>query len=580
LAIRFTNATTTLRDDASTGVATKLADLVVEDDGMGSNTLSLATGLDSASFEIVGGALYLKAGVQLRYETKASYAVRVQATDSSLPFSTITADFTLTITDADVTPTNLSLSNTTVADDAGIGALVGTLTTTGGGFNAGFSYSLVPGQGSDDNDSFTVVGDTIRINTVLNYATKSSYAVRIRTTSSAGGSLERAFTIVVTDANNPPSAVLLSRTSLSVPESLRPTIAIPLASITVIDDALGTNTLTLAGDDAAFFSISDGQIWLRPGIDFDYGVKNRYTVTVSARDASLTGSTSVAASFVLEITNDPNYLGREYLEPGLGETDTDSGNRSGNRGLIKRGAGTTILGGTSTHSGGTTVEAGEVIVRNAAALGSGRLTVKAGATVQFDVHDGTVAIGGLTVEPGGRLDVGYGKFTVPAGGYTLAAVRQLLLGGFVNGWAGPIGLASRSAPSINGGNVGYVVDDNGSITVGFAANGDTNLDGAVDLVDISNLISSGKFDAGAASDWTDGDFNYDGFVDILDILNFQITGLVDAGPYIPTPQPSSAAASTAQSLSASEAAFIAFAVDAISTESVQPAAKKVRFASV
>jgi autotransporter-associated beta strand protein len=355
-----------------------------------------------------------------------------------------------------------------------------------------------------------------------------------------------------------------------------------VASIAVIDDALGTNTVTLTGPDALMFETTEGQLYLRPGIDFDYGVKKEYIVIVSARDASLIGSTPVSDRFTLSIDNDPAYHGREYLEPTSGETVTDTTIRSGVVQLIKREAGTTILTAASTHAGGTMVEAGEVVVRDTGALGSGRLTVKSGATVQFDVHSGNVAMGGLTVEPGGRIEIGYGRFTVPQGvsplGYSLPTIRQQLLGGFLNNWVGVDGYGTRSAGSVQGGNVGYIVNGDKSITVGFAANGDTNLDGMIDLLDLSNFIASGKFDKGTASDWVDGDFNYDGIVDILDATSLISTGLVDAGAYIPAASPSATAAGTLSTLSPTEAAFLSLVANDASAASTS--VKKVRFAKL
>ncbi len=57
----------------------KVADINVTDDALGTEALSL-TGADAASFEIVGSSLYLKAGVTLNYEAKASYNVTVTPT--------------------------------------------------------------------------------------------------------------------------------------------------------------------------------------------------------------------------------------------------------------------------------------------------------------------------------------------------------------------------------------------------------------------------------------------------------------------------------------------------------------------
>lgn len=476
------------------------------------------------------------------------------------------------------TPTDISLSATSIAENAGSNATVGTVSTIDPDTGNTFTYTLVSGTGSADNSAFNIAGNQLRATSSFDYEAKSSYSIRVRSTDQGGLSTEKVFTIAVTDVNDPPSGVILSRMSATVPESIRPTVPLPLATAAVTDDGVGTNTLSLSGEDASFFSVSDGQLWLRPGVDFDYGVKSRYIVVVTARDTALTGSTPVSTTFTLVIQNDPTYHGREYVEPSAGETVTDTDARSGVVQLIKRGEGKVVLTESNAHSGGTIVEAGEVVVRNTAALGSGRLIVKAGATVQFDVHSGNVTMGGLTVEPGGRIDIGYGQFTVSQGGYSLSAIRQLLLGGFLNDWAGPGGLGTRSAGTVQGGSVGYVVNDDDSITVGFAASGDTNLDGTVDLLDHSNFIASGKFDRSTASGWIDGDFNYDGIVDILDAIGLISTGLADAGAYIPAASPSATAIAASSMLSPTEVAFMSLAANDGSPASTS--VKNPRFAKL
>ncbi|MDP0495892.1 MAG: lamin tail domain-containing protein [Verrucomicrobiota bacterium JB024] len=82
-AVALDNAATSILENTSTAYAIKLADIVVEDDGLGTNELSLS-GTDAAAFEIVGLELYLKAGVVLDYETKTSYSVTIEVDDASL----------------------------------------------------------------------------------------------------------------------------------------------------------------------------------------------------------------------------------------------------------------------------------------------------------------------------------------------------------------------------------------------------------------------------------------------------------------------------------------------------------------
>ncbi|MGC4013736.1 MAG: lamin tail domain-containing protein [Luteolibacter sp.] len=98
-AVAITNPLSSIAENSSTSTAFKVGDIVVTDDGQGTNTLSLA-GADAAFFEITNSSLYLKAGTVLDYETKSSYSVTVQVDDTtvgSTPDANTT--FTLTITD-------------------------------------------------------------------------------------------------------------------------------------------------------------------------------------------------------------------------------------------------------------------------------------------------------------------------------------------------------------------------------------------------------------------------------------------------------------------------------------------------
>ena len=244
--------------------------------------------------------------------------------------------------------------------------------------------------------------------------------------------------------------------------------------------------------------------------------------------------------------------------------------------VVKQGAGTLVFDAASTRTGGTVVEAGEVIVRNAASLGTGVLDVWDGAKVALDVYSATVSVGGLSVASGGLIDVGYGRFTVAAGGYSLPVMLGLLQSGYASNWTGATGLGSRTAASVEGGGLGSVVAGNGSFTFGFAATGDTNMDDVVDMLDVAAMLSTNTFDALVPASWSDGNSNYDDLFDALDSMAFLVTGLFDTGSYIPAQSPQSQSISSA--LSAIDAAFLALASQSSGPESVP--AKKPRFRSL
>lgn len=97
-AVTLTNKVTSLPDDTSTATHVKVADVGITDDALGTNVLSVS-GADAASFEIVNGALYLKAGVVLNALNKSTHAVTVNVNDPSLGTGpNASTQFTLTIT--------------------------------------------------------------------------------------------------------------------------------------------------------------------------------------------------------------------------------------------------------------------------------------------------------------------------------------------------------------------------------------------------------------------------------------------------------------------------------------------------
>ncbi len=96
-------------------------------------------------------------------------------------------------------PTDITLSATTIAENAGANAVVGTFTTTDPDAGSTFTYTLVSGVGDTDNASFSIAGGQLRATTSFDFETKGSYSVLVRCTDQGGLSFEKPFTITVTD---------------------------------------------------------------------------------------------------------------------------------------------------------------------------------------------------------------------------------------------------------------------------------------------------------------------------------------------------------------------------------------------
>ncbi len=191
--VSLANATVTLAEDADTTGGLKVADIVITDDGQGTNELALS-GADAALFEIVGSELRIQDGVTLDFETNAVLDVTVEVDDTSVGSTPDdTAVLTINLTNVDEPGVNDAPENTvpgsqaidqdgmllfssatgtaiSVSDfDAGSGLMQVTLTATNGTLNLSGNKGLTftpPADGTADA-TMTFTGTVTDINAAL-----------------------------------------------------------------------------------------------------------------------------------------------------------------------------------------------------------------------------------------------------------------------------------------------------------------------------------------------------------------------------------------------------------------------------
>jgi len=243
-----------------------------------------------------------------------------------------------------------------------------------------------------------------------------------------------------------------------------------------------------------------------------------------------------------------------YFEVAADKTLTIAGPVTGGGQLRKTGSGALVLSGSSSYAGTTTVSSGTLtvsgvvtgtagvsviggatlVLASPGALATRSVTSSTGAKVTLAPYLET-AVGGLAATAGGLTDVQNGKLTVIAGLSATDLVTALVAGRNGGTWDGTSGITSTvtaaQVANFEMRAVGWMDNGDGSLTAAYAAQGDTNLDWVVDILDVSNFVSSGKFGTGEPATWMDGDFNYDGVVDIQDVADFSATGLYGAGSY-------------------------------------------------
>jgi hypothetical protein len=223
------------------------------------------------------------------------------------------ATVTITVTDSNLAPTDIMLTDQTILENLPIGSVTAYLSALDPNVGDSFTYSLVSGAGDTDNASFSISGNQLLSSAVFDYETKDSYSVRIRVTDQGGLWYEESFVITILDVNDAPVA---NDQTVSTPEDTA--LAITLTGSDQDGDALtyavianplhGVLTGTapnLTYTPAANYSGPDGFTFQASD---DYLVSNIATVTINVlpvNDAPVLGAIgdkSVAEEVLLSFT--------------------------------------------------------------------------------------------------------------------------------------------------------------------------------------------------------------------------------------------------------------------------------------
>lgn len=103
--------------------------------------------------------------------------------------------------------------------------------------------------------------------------------------------------------NQAPTAIGLVNPVSSIAENTNIAAGFKIADIAITDDGLGTNNLSLAGDDASFFEVIDSALYLKAGTLLDFETQNSYSITVAVDDNQVGNTPDATTNFVLSITN-------------------------------------------------------------------------------------------------------------------------------------------------------------------------------------------------------------------------------------------------------------------------------------
>ncbi|MGR3278684.1 FG-GAP-like repeat-containing protein [Acaryochloris marina NIES-2412] len=215
-------------------------------------------------------------------------------------------------------PTDLALSNTTLPENGATNSVVGQFTTTDPDAGDTFTYTLVPGTGDADNAAFSIVNDQLQINASPNFEAQDSYAIRVQSTDQGGLSVEKVFTVNITDVNEQPTQITLSQSAVEE-NSATGTVVGQLSSLD--PDQGDSHTYELVDDAGGRFQIVGDQLQVADGTLIDFETATEYSLTLRSTDAGGLSTTQGLTIQVLDVDDDLQITAALLQDTGATNTD-------------------------------------------------------------------------------------------------------------------------------------------------------------------------------------------------------------------------------------------------------------------
>lgn len=305
--VSLTPIRTNVDEHADTSLAIPVATVNVADDSIGSETLSL-TGTNAAMFQLNGNVLELSAGSVLDFQTQPTLSVQIEIDDPTLGVGAEDSiSFVLTINDSNDAPTITVTQIATSLDedkDTSLPTVIATIVV-----NDDVPGSQTLSLSGADASLFELNGNTLQLvsGTTLDFETLPNLDVTVSvddTTLGTGVEDSQTVSVTINDINEAPALSVIPIVT-SVTEDTDTSSVIAVATISVTDDAIGSNTLALTGADAGLFQFNAGsnQLQLRAGVSLDFQADSSLDVSITLDDTTLPGGVEDSVAFSLNVTD-------------------------------------------------------------------------------------------------------------------------------------------------------------------------------------------------------------------------------------------------------------------------------------
>ena len=192
---------------------------------------------------------------------------------------------TLSITVLDNAPTDITLSNNNISENAGANVIVGTFSTIDPDFGT-HTYTL------NNTATFSISDDTLIANNSFDFETQSSYTITVTTTDEGGKPFSKGFTITVNDTDEP---IITSTNTFTV---LAGETIVATLTTTTEDGNAATFSTDISGTNAASFTLTAAG-----ALTFNNpAVYDTYNIIVKSVNANGTATQAITINILTQST--------------------------------------------------------------------------------------------------------------------------------------------------------------------------------------------------------------------------------------------------------------------------------------
>lgn len=210
------------------------------------------------------------------------------------------ANVQVQVTPVNDAPSDIGLTNASVAENQPRGALVGDLLAID--VDAGDSFDFFLTGSGNDNGLFLLNGRRISTTVRFDFEARSSYTIRVKVVDRAGAVFERDLVIAVVNGNDAPTAIALSNNLVDENQPANTVVGSFTSSDPDAGDSHSYSLVAGAGSDDNARFVLDGAL-LRTSAALDYEAHRQHVVRVRSTD---TQGAFLELAFLIAVGDQPS----------------------------------------------------------------------------------------------------------------------------------------------------------------------------------------------------------------------------------------------------------------------------------